>query len=354
VGIIHDITHRKYLEEKLKLAASVFTHTREEITITDAHGNIIEVNDSFNRITGYSHEEALGRNPRFLQSGRQSAQFYDDMWSALINEGHWSGEVWNRHKNGEVYAVLKTISAVRNEHGVTTHYVALGNDITPMKAHQEELEHIAHYDILTNLPNRALLSDRLKQSILQSSRRDQSLAVVFLDLDGFKSVNDTYGHDVGDELLIAVSNRMQTALREGDTLARIGGDEFVAVLADLANVKDCEPILERLLLASSEPILIGDVIITLSSSIGVTFYPLDNSDPDILMRHADQAMYTAKELGKNRYHLFNTAQNDAVKAQRSSLEEIRTALDTQQFVLHYQPKVNMKTGTVAGVEALIR
>ena len=349
-----DLTERKLADEKIKLAANVFSHARESIIITDTSGKIIDVNSTFTSITGYSKEEAIGQNSRILQSGRQSPKFYIDMWQALLEEGYWYGELWNRRKNGEIYAEMKAISAVRDEHGITTHYVALGSDITPMKQHQDQLERIAHYDILTNLPNRSLLADRLSQAMLQCKRHAQSLAVIFLDLDGFKEVNDDYGHDMGDELLIALSVRMKEALREGDNLARIGGDEFVAVLADLAKVEDCEPILERLLLAASKPITIGDTVLNISASIGVTLYPQDNVDADQLMRHADQAMYIAKESGKNRFHLFDTAQDDAVKVQRESLEAIRNALDNDQFVLYYQPKVNMKTGKVAGVEALIR
>jgi len=340
--------------KELLLAASVFTHAREGIAITDATGIIINVNDTFTSVTGYSREELIGKNPRILHSGQQSAEFYDDMWQALLDEGYWYGELWNRRKNGEVYAEMKAISAVRDENGAITNYVALGSDITLMKEHQDQLERIARYDMLTNLPNRSLLADRLSQAMLQCRRHEQSLAVVFLDLDGFKAVNDTHGHDVGDELLIRLSVRMKEALREGDTLARIGGDEFVAVLADLVKVEDCEPILERLLQAASERVTIGDIVLNISASIGVTLYPQDNVDADMLLRHADQAMYLAKESGKNRYHLFDTAQDDVVKAQRESLEDIRGALDKHQFVLHYQPKVNMRTGTVIGVEALIR
>jgi diguanylate cyclase (GGDEF)-like protein len=262
--------------------------------------------------------------------------------------------MWNRRKNGEVYAERKTISAVRDEQGITTHYVALGSDVTQMKEHQDQLEHIAHYDLLTNLPNRSLLSDRLSQTMLQCNRHEQSLAVVFLDLDGFKQINDAFGHDVGDELLIALSLRMKEALRESDSLARIGGDEFVAVLADLAKIEDCKPVLDRLLLAASEPIIVGNILLHVSASIGVTIYPQDGADADILMRHADQAMYVAKESGKNRYHFFDTAQDNKIKMQRESLEAIRSALDTDQFVVYYQPKVNMRTGSVTGFEALIR
>ena len=354
VGTHADITKRKQAEEKLKLSASVFTNARESITITDAAGTIIDINDTFTATTGYSRKEVLGQNSRILQSGRQSPEFYADMWQTLLKDGFWYGEIWNRRKSGEVYAEMKTISAVRDVQGVTTHYVALCSDITLMKEYQSKLEHIAHYDILTRLPNRSLLADRLSQAMLQCRRHEQSLAVLFLDLDGFKKINDIHGHDVGDELLIIISQRMTEALREGDTLARIGGDEFVTVLADLEKVEDCEPVLERLLLAASKPVSISDVTLNCSVSIGVTLYPQDNVDTDLLMRHADQAMYMAKELGKNRYHLFDTAQDDAVKVQRENLEAIRSALDNDQFVLYYQPKVNMRTGTVTGVEALIR
>jgi len=354
VGTHVDITERKQSEEKLELAASVFSHARENIVITDAAGTIIDVNNTFTTSTGYSREELIGQNPRALQSGRQSPEFYADMWQTLLEEGCWQGEIWNRRKNGEVYAEMKTISAVHNEYGATTHYVALGNDITETKKHQEQLEHIAHYDILTNLPNRSLLADRLSQSMLQCRRRNQSLAVAFLDLDGFKQVNDSHGHNIGDELLIALSHRMSEALREGDILARIGGDEFVVVLPDLTKTEDCQPVLERLLLATSEPITIDELVLNVSASIGVTLYPQDNADADQLIRHADQAMYAAKNSGKNCYRLFDTAQDDAVRLQMRNLEAIRIALDKQQFVLHYQPKVNMRTGKVTGAEALIR
>ncbi|SIS96325.1 EAL domain-containing protein [Neptunomonas antarctica] len=345
---------RKQAEEKLKLAASVFTNSREGIIITDAEGSIIEVNDTFTDITGFSREESIGRNPRFLQSGRQLPEFYISMWKTISTTGQWYGEVWNKRKNGEVYPEILTIFAVHNDAGELKNYMALFGDISVMKSNIRKLEHIAHYDLLTNLPNRSLLTERLSKTMLTCSRHAQSLAVVCLDLDGFKHVNDGYGHNVGDELLIALSLRMKNALRKGDTLARIGGDEFIAILVDLTSAEDCQPVLERLLLAASKPITVGDVIFNTSASIGVTLYPQDSVDADQLIRHADQAMYVAKESGKNRYHIFDTDQDDAVKAKNLRLKAIRSALDNHQFVLHYQPKVNMRTGTVIGVEALIR
>ncbi len=341
-------------EARLQLAASVFNHAREGIVITDASGTIIEINDTFTHITGYSREEVIGQNPRLLQSGQHGPEFYAAMWKTITQHGHWTGEMWNRRKNGEVYAAMETISAVRDADGKTQKYVSLFTDITPMKEHQQQLEHIAHYDALTGLPNRVLLADRLQQAMIQSQRRGLSLAVAYLDLDGFKSVNDQYGHEIGDKLLIALALRMKTALRDGDTLARIGGDEFVAVLVDLEHHQDCEPVLSRLLQAAAEPVEMDSAIQQVSASIGVTIYPRDGADADQLMRHADQAMYVAKQTGKNRYHLFDVEHDAEVKIQHESIAHIRRALDQREFVLYYQPRVNMKTGEVIGAEALIR
>jgi diguanylate cyclase (GGDEF)-like protein/PAS domain S-box-containing protein len=322
--------------------------------ITDASNQIVDINPAFTRMTGYELNEVVGLDPAFLHSGRHESDFYLEMWQQINATGRWQGEIWNRRKNGEAYDEILNISAVRNDSGKTVSYVGIFSDITPLKEHRQQLEHIAHYDALTNLPNRVLLADRLQQAMIMSQRRNNSVAVVYLDLDGFKAVNDTYGHEFGDELLIEVSQRMKDTLRDSDTLARIGGDEFVVVLVDLEQMTDCEPLLIRLLQAAAEPVKMGDIILQVSASIGVTFYPQDKVDADQLVRHADQAMYGAKQMGKNRYHLFDIHQDIVIKTQRESLDHIRRALNQQEFTLYYQPKVNMKSGKVIGAEALIR
>jgi diguanylate cyclase (GGDEF)-like protein len=276
------------------------------------------------------------------------------MWNAILTKGHWHGEIWNRRKNGDIYPEMMTISAVKSDAGNVQHYISVSTDITDIKTYQGQLEHIAHFDSLTNLPNRVLLADRLRQAIMQCQRRNLSLSVVFLDLDGFKAVNDSHGHNVGDELLIEVSHRMKEALREGDTLARIGGDEFIAVMIDLKKPEDSEPVLERLLKFAAYPITVNDIEMQVSASIGVAFYPQDGVTSDQLMRRADQAMYVAKQAGKNRYHHFDIAQDNAVKIQLKNIDNIRSALDRSEFVMHFQPKVNMRTSEVIGLEALIR
>jgi len=355
VGFARDITSRKQAEEDLHLAASVFTFAREAIIITKANGEILNVNAAFSRITGYSRDEVLGQTPRLLHSGLQGKEFYDNLWQHLLARGYWQGEIWNRRKNGEVYAEMLTISAVYDSDNVLRHYVALFTDITSQKEHQKQLEHIAHYDALTNLPNRVLLADHLKLAMTHSQRCQQPLAVVYLDLDGFKAINDSYGHEAGDQLLMTVSSRMKHAMRDGDTLARLGGDEFVAVFVELSDPDACIPLLQRLLDATSKTVEFGNLLLQVSASLGVTFYPQRHEvDADQLLRQADQAMYQAKLTGKNRYHLFDAERDDSIRSHHEHLDRIHYGLRQNEFVLYYQPKVNLLSKQVIGAEALIR
>jgi diguanylate cyclase (GGDEF)-like protein len=277
------------------------------------------------------------------------------MWADLMQKGHWYGEVFNRRKDGGVYISALNIASVLGLDGKTEHYVGFFSDITASKEHQTQLEHIAHFDVLTNLPNRSLLADRLRQAMAQATRCNQLLAVVYIDLDGFKAVNDRYGHDVGDQLLILLANAMRKTLREGDTLARIGGDEFVAVLIDQESPAQCAQVLARLVEVAAETHHQGGLALQVSASLGVTFYPqAEDIDADQLLRQADQTMYQAKLAGKNRYHIFDFEQDISIRGHHENLQRIRKALTKNEFVMHYQPKVNMRTGEVIGFEALIR
>jgi diguanylate cyclase (GGDEF)-like protein/PAS domain S-box-containing protein len=286
----------------------VFTQARAGMMITSVAGEILDVNAAFTRITGFSRAEALGRSPAMLRSGRQGAAFYTAMWAALHGQGYWEGEVWNRRRSGEVYAQRLIINAICDSHGRPSAYVGLFSDITALKREQAELEHDANHDALTGLPNRRQLTERLRLAIAGAPRRRLSTAVVYIDLDGFKAVNDQYGHARGDELLVALAARMRNAVRESDTVARLGGDEFVVLLQDLEGKVDCTALLERLRDACAQPVRMAGRQVRVSASIGVAMLrPGEPAEAHQLLRMADQAMYQAKLGGKNRYHFFDAA-----------------------------------------------
>ncbi len=311
VGVLaigRDITETRRAEEKLRLAASVFTSTSEGIIVSDTDNRILDVNEAFTRITGYTREEVIGENPSLLSYGRQAPEFYAEMWRTLQQTGHWAGEIWNQRSDGEEYAVWLTISVVNDDQGKLSHYVAVFADITLIKEQERQLQRIAHHDALTGLPNRLLFLDRLKQAVAQARRSGGLLAVCYGDLDGFKPVNDRYGHEAGDNVLVTIGKRMQECVRVGDTVGRIGGDEFVILLMDLEGVEECRMVLTRLLNTIAQPIQLGGHSVSVSASLGVALFPQDDADPDLLLRHADQAMYQAKRGGKSSYRLFDPDQ----------------------------------------------
>ncbi|MCE9680742.1 putative bifunctional diguanylate cyclase/phosphodiesterase [Halomonas alkalisoli] len=350
---LRQLVSRKTAE--LELAASVFRHAREGIVITDAKGDIIEVNEAFMRITGYRRDEVVGKNPRLLQSGHQEVGFYRALWKELLEKGAWEGELWNRRKNGEDYPELLTISKVCDKQGQTSHFVAVFTDISRQKEHERQLQSMAFFDGLTGLPNRILLADRLRQAMLAARRSGGKVSLAYIDLDGFKEINDRLGHDAGDRVLVAIAERLTSALREADTVARLGGDEFIIVLPEQSDVATVIGLIARLLRRIAEPIDIEEALLNVSGSIGVVhFSPEDEIEPEQLIRQADQAMYQAKQAGKNRFHIFDAEHDRAVRGHHESVERMRQALADDEFVLYYQPKVNMATGEVVGVEALIR
>jgi len=302
--ILTNITERKRAEDKLQLAARVFSEAHEGITITDAAGNIIDANPTFCAITGYTREEVIGRNHSILQSGKHDAAFYKDLWQTLQTEGCWQGEIWNRKKSGELYVELLTISAMRNRTGEILNYVGLFSDITQAKLQQQELERMAHHDPLTQLPNRILFNDRFRQALARCKRDNTLLGVVYMDLDGFKQVNDQLGHEAGDMLLIEVATRIKAGLREDDTVCRLGGDEFALLVGGIESRAQCEQAVQRIHQAISQPYRIAGQEMVVGVSSGITLCPSDTGTPDGLLSHADQAMYLAKQHGRGCYEFF--------------------------------------------------
>jgi diguanylate cyclase (GGDEF)-like protein/PAS domain S-box-containing protein len=357
LSVFKDVTERRQVEESLQLYARIFEHSGEAIMVTDHENQIIAVNPAFTRQTGYALHEIAGKNPKLLASGRTPQETYRLMWAALQERSYWQGELWDRNRSGSIYPKWAAISAIRNEHGAITHYIASFTDITERKVAEERIEHLAHHDSLTGLFNRYNLEIRLSQSLLTAHREQEKLAVLFIDLDRFKVINDTLGHHVGDLLLIEVARRLRECVRESDIVARQGGDEFVVVINALDHMDRTTAVAGKILHALAQPYLIGGDRLHTSPSIGISIYPDDGLDAGTLMKHADAAMYYAKEQGRNNLQYFTAALNEAAGERLQLERELRVAIEQNQFELHYQPQFVADSANFDrpfAVEALIR
>jgi len=350
-----DITERKKAEQRLLLSDRVFRNTSEAIIITTPNGEIIDVNQAFVNITGWERDEIVGQNPRVMKSERQDPTFYKSMWQHVHEHGWWSGEIWDRKKSGEDYPKWLTINAVKDADEKVTHYIGIFSDITKAKATEQQLQQMAFYDALTSLPNRTLCRDRMEQELKSARRHNKKLAVLFLDLDRFKDINDSLGHSAGDLLLVQAAQRLKNCVRDTDTVARLGGDEFTIILTDIESTQAIQRISEKIIDSMAEQFHIQGHEINIGASIGISLYPDNGTDYDSLTKSADTAMYKAKDAGRNTYRFFTDELQATIKRRLLLEKELRIGLSLDNGLsLHYQPKVNMQTGHIVGMEALLR
>ncbi|RTL50589.1 MAG: EAL domain-containing protein [Rhodocyclaceae bacterium] len=347
-------SRRQETEAQLLLSAKVFESNREGVIITDAKKRILSVNRAFSLLTGYQADEVIGLTPSLLSSGQQSSAFYQAMWTTINSHGYWQGEIWNRRKNGETYPELLAISAVTDDKENVNHYIGVFSDITERKVDQQRLEFLAHHDALTGLPNRVLLQDRVEVAIMAAKRANRRIALIFLDLDNFKTVNDSLGHQVGDRLLISLVARVSEHLRESDTLSRLGGDEFVAVITDIHDSEDAAVVARKILAAVEPPILIDGQSLSMTFSIGIALSSDDGDGFDALLRNADTAMYHAKKAGKRTYRFFEDRMNAGAMEKLVLQNSLFGAAQRQELQLVYQPQVDIASGRIIGAEALLR
>jgi diguanylate cyclase (GGDEF)-like protein/PAS domain S-box-containing protein len=353
-GVARDVTEQKRLERKLHQAAAVFENTTESVVVTDPNANVLAVNRAFTEITGYQPHEVLGNTPRLWRSQRHDAAYYQAMWASVLETGEWRGEIWNRRKNGDVFPALLTINSVRDEAGGVVNYIAIMTDISALKSTQERFEHLAHHDPLTDLPNRLLFNARLEHALERARREKQRVAVMFIDLDDFKSVNDILGHPVGDELLQEAAQRLSDQLRKQDTVARLAGDEFGVILEELEYAEDAVQVAKKLLTAFDVPVRVGTHELHVTISVGISIFPGDGENATALVKNADAAMFRSKREGRNRCSLYTPELTTSV-AERIQIEnDLRKAVKREEFVLYYQPQYETASGALMGAEALVR
>ena len=354
IGFLSDVTERRNADEQLRLHARIFEQSDEAILITDAQEKIVSVNPAFTRITGYSAAEVAGETPRKLRSGRHDAAFFQSMWQRLLDTGYWQGEVWDRRKDGEIYPTWLSIGSVRNSADEITHYFSIFTDITDRKRAEGRMHHLAYFDALTGLPNRMQFSRLADQALMSSRRKEGFGAVLFIDLNRFKPINDTLGHEAGDKVLQETATRLRACVRGADVVCRLGGDEFVVGLFEIANREHAASVAQKLLATLDDPIVIEGRELKLGAAIGISIYPEDGMSTETLLRQADIAMYRAKQTGPDGMAFFNADMNQRA-IDRLNLEAgLRRAIERDELLLYYQPKVNIKNGTIVGAEALVR
>lgn len=351
--VFRDIRQRRRDEMELKRAALVFETSQELILLTDADSRIISVNQVFEEMTGYTPDEVIGKNPSLLSSGRHTPEFYAEMWQAVNSKGKWQGEVWNRRKSGDVFPVWLTISAYRDANGKVLNYVGVSSDISERVAAQERIRQLAYFDSLTNLPNRRLLQDRAEQALASAEREKKQIALLFVDLDHFKTINDSLGHSAGDALLSEVARRLQSCVRRMDTVARLGGDEFVVLLTDVT-IEGATEVARKLIYRVARPYQIENHELRVTPSLGISVFPQDGRDFESLLKHSDTAMYRAKESGRNGYQFFASEMNVAAIERLTLENSLRQGIERGEFVLHYQPQIDLASGRIVGAEALVR